>query len=569
MSQVIFQKISFKNLLSYGNYETVFDYTDAKNTLIASKNGAGKSALALDSICYALFNKPYRNIKLGQLINSINNKNLLVTIWFGVGSDLFKVVRGQKPSVFEIWKNDELIPEDSNSRAYQSLLEGILGFNYTTFKQIVVIGAANYVPFMQLEAKDRRAVIEDILDISIFSDMSALATKQVSEIKSAISNINYEIDLTSDQVESTKKTLLLMENNRDAAESERIQKLSAAHEQLNGYLEEETRLTDIIANLTQKPIETAPIQTGISRVVSQLSVAKHKKSASKETIDFFQGHDECPQCKQAIGNDVKNQVLTEEQEKTAAADKSIIQLKEIHEQLIQKLQVMEAVADKIDNTNSDIRLVRNNIRHVNKTISDLSQPIKESDTSGLKETKDRMDELNQILEQKKTTKSELVETGAYVSMAVAMLKDTGIKSKIIAQYIPLMNQLINDYLSKFDMFVDFSLDENFNETIRSRNRDAFTYNSFSEGEKMRLDMAILFAWRKIAMSKNSLATNLIIFDETMDSSLDEESVNVFASILESLEDGMRVMVVSHRNVVPELFDRVVNIKKVNDFSVLQ
>ena len=565
MSKILFKKIRFKNILSYGNAFTEFDYTTHKNTIVTAKNGSGKSGFGLDSICYVLFNKPYRDIKLGQLINSINNKQLVVEIEFTKGSEQYKVIRGQKPSVFEIWKNGVLIPEDSNSLGYQETLETILGFNYKTFKQIVVIGSAGYVQFMNLKAPERRAIIEDILSISVFSDMQEIAKKEATTLKSAIAAIEYEISLAKSQIDSQKRLIAAAESDLVDAEAERNAKLSEQNARLVSMQEELTALEVKIDSLQEKTKD----HDKFAKQKKQLSDAKNRLlgelSGFNKTMSFFTHNETCPTCTQAIDPALKTKVVEEAAFDIDVRTKRVEEIDAYYTGLESKVDAISGILDEVWRLETQRKVLTANLANVNDIIKSLSTPAKKF-TGSVDESKKQLKETLEVVLEKTETKSTLQEKLEYYTMAVNMLKDTGIKSRIIANFIPIMNQYINDYLNLFDMFVNFELNEMFEETIKSRHRDTFTYNSFSEGEKMRLDLSILMAWRKIAMMKNSISTNLVIFDETLDGSLDAESVDTFMGLLNDFEEGMHSIVISHRDIVPEMFDRHVSIEKINNFS---
>lgn len=566
--KVKFEKVKFKNFLSYGNAETEFVYDGYKSTSISGKNGFGKSSLALDVICYGLFNKPYRDINLKQLINSINNKELVVTTWFSVGSDKYRVVRGQKPAIFEIYKNDVLIKEESSSRDYQALLEGILGFNHKTFKQIVVIGSANYVPFMQLSSSDRRQIIEEILDISVFSDMQEVARKTVTDMKSSIKNLDYEIQLTKNQIESQRKTLEAAESDHEAAEGVRTQKLSEANQRLSELNQSLSKLETEIEQTKIDELAMDELLDGKEKVSAVLSSLEHSIKQSKHAMAFFLESDTCPKCTQEISSELKKTVMDSENKNIRTKSKKKENAKEIIDKFNEKIESIVEISKRNTTLNSERRITQNNINNILNQIKSLEKESN-NNNSLVPELKSQLKDLIEGLLKKTEDKASIQEDVEYYSMAVNMLKDTGIKARIIANFIPIMNQYINEYLSMFDMFVNFELDETFNETIKSRNRDIFSYNSFSEGERCRLDLGILFAWRKIAMSKNSVSTNLLVFDEILDKSLDSEGIATFLDIMSTLEDETNVIVISHRENLPEVFDRTVRIKKVNDFSLIE
>lgn len=565
--KVKFEKVKFKNFLSYGNAETEFVYDGYKSTSISGKNGFGKSSLALDVICYGLFNKPYRDINLKQLINSINNKELVVTIWFSVGADKYRVVRGQKPNIFEIYKNDVLIKEDSSSRDYQAFLEGILGFNHKTFKQIVVIGSANYVPFMQLGSNDRRQIIEEILDISVFSDMQDIAKKTVTDMKASIKNLDYEIQLTKNQIESQKKALNAAETDLEASEGVRIKKLAEANQGLSVLNQTISELEDEIAKTRIDELAMDELLDGKEKISATISALEHSIKQSKHTMAFFLDSDTCPKCTQEISSELKKRVMDSENNNIRTKSKKRESAAELLEKVSSKIESIVEISKKNAALHAERRIVQNNINNITNQIRSLE--TESTNTNSLvPELKSQLRESIEGLLKKTEDKASIQEDVEYYSMAVNMLKDTGIKARIIANFIPIMNQYINEYLSMFDMFVNFELDETFNETIKSRNRDIFSYNSFSEGERCRLDLGILFAWRKIAMAKNSVSTNLLVFDEILDKSLDTEGIATFLDIMSTLEEETNVIVISHRENLPEVFDRNVRIKKVNDFSLI-
>lgn len=566
--KVKFEKVRFKNFLSYGNAETEFVYDGYRSTSISGKNGFGKSSLALDVICYGLFNKPYRDIKLSQLINSINNKELLVNTWFSVGADNYRVVRGQKPAVFEIYKNDVLIKEDSNSRDYQALLEKIIGFNHKTFKQIVVIGSANYVPFMQLGSTDRRQIIEEILDISVFSDMQDVAKKTVTDMKASIKNLEYEIQLTKNQIESQKKALNAAETDLQAAEGVRIKKLEEANQGISDLVLKLSELEDGISKTQIDELAMDELLDGKEKISATVSALEHSIKQSKHTMAFFLDSDTCPKCTQEIPSELKKTVMDSENSNIRTKTKKKESAIEILEKISSKIESIVEISKKNTALHAERKIVQNNINNINNQIRSLEKESVNTN-SLVPELKSQLRESIEGLLKKTEDKASIQQDIEYYSMAVNMLKDTGIKARIIANFIPVMNQYINEYLSMFDMFVNFELDETFNETIKSRNRDIFSYNSFSEGERCRLDLGILFAWRKIAMAKNSVSTNLLVFDEILDKSLDTEGIATFLDIMSTLEEETNVIVISHRENLPEVFDRTVRIKKVNDFSLIE
>ena len=563
--QIKFHYVKFKNILSYGNSETTFDLSSYRHTIIVGKNGQGKSGI-LDSICYVLYGKPYRSIKIGQLVNSINKKNLLVTIEFSIGNDVYKVIRGQKPTVFEIYKNNNLIKEDAASKDYQNYLENqILGINFKTFKQIIIIGSASYVPFMNLTAAERRNITEDVLDISVFSSMQDIAKQKLNELKSLVDGLTYEITITKNQLESQKELLsqLESETKEKQEEFETNKKLTE-----QSIVELKQKIQDIDDKLLSF--------SGIADTYSTFNDAKSKLNSKiikldsmiesmTESLNFYD-NDSCPTC----GQDIKEELKKSKQEEV----NSKIQLITTQKNTIQ--DTLDKCVEKLKDLENSVNEQKILIQTRRDYVYDLSVEQKKLSafkTVNVTESYDlckaKVKTLVEQLIEKNESKIKLSKEQSLYKTATDILKDNGIKAKVISTFIPVLNTLINEYLEKFDMYVSFELDETFNETIKSRDRDTFSYNSFSEGEKKRIDLGILFAWRKIAMSRNSVSTNLLIFDETMDSSLDDDSVQTFIDILGSIEESVNTIIISHRNVIPELFDRHVTIRKVRDFSVME
>lgn len=559
-----FHYVKFKNLLSYGNVDTMVELDQHRHTIFTAKNGQGKSAV-VESICYALFGKPYRNIKLAQLINSINKKNLLVEISFTKGSETFKVVRGQKPTVFEIYKNGEKILEDAASKDYQAYLETeVLGINFKTFKQIIVMGSASYVPFMNLTAAERRNITEEVLDIAVFSSMSDIAKQKVSEYKSKVESLSYEVQVIKNQIDTQKELLTTLTEEAKIKADEVAAKIKECNQRitdLNSQLEKVEAELLAIGDVDSKQ---ESLTDSKNKLQIKLTKVNQKIETLTEELELYH-NDSCPTCGQAFEDDLK-------ETKTAEHKSKVDGLNVMQEQISGMLADFNAkILDVAAQAKRYRELIqeRNNIAYAKRleeqTLVDLS---KETSSEGIDLCREKLKNFVNSLVEKTDEKNEAATNLNYYKTSVEILKDSGIKSRVISTFIPMLNQMINEYLQKFDMFVSFELDENFNETIKSRHRDTFTYNSFSEGEKSKIDSAILFSWRKIAMSRNSVSTNILIFDETLDRGLDEESVQIFIDILGSIEDNVNSIVISHRNVVPELFDRHMTVEKVRDFSVL-
>lgn len=562
--QVKFKNVTFKNILSYGNVDTSIDLETHKNTFISATNGSGKSTI-MDAICYGLYGKPYRNIKLGQLINSINKKGLLVTIEFSIGTDTYKVIRGQKPSIFEIYKNSVLIKEDSASRDYQSYLEcDILKINFKTFKQIIVIGATTYIPFMNLSAAERRTITEEVLDISIFSDMLDIAKQKLSENKSTLDSITYEIKILKNQIDSQKNLIKTLENELLNTNLEKEDKKNKTIEKIKELKNSLTDVENKILKLTDIKTKAKQIEDSKSKISIAISKFDAKISTYKEQLSLYENNN-CPTCGQEIDIELKTSKEKEIENTLSAITDNKQSATELLDSFIEKANIISKQLDLYNELITKKGEIQYQLLLEEKSLLDIN---KESKTDSIDLAKSQLKEYIKSLFDKTSLKNDTAKEIDYYKASIEILKDTGIKARIISTFIPIMNSMINEYLQKFDMFVSFELDETFTETIKARDRDNFSYNSFSEGERTKIDLAILFAWRKIAMNRNSISTNLLMFDETLDRSLDEDSVGIFIDILGSIEEDVNSIVISHRNVVPELFDRHIVIKKVKDFSIL-
>ena len=565
---ILFQKIRYKNFLSTGNNFTEIDFTRSKTTLVVGQNGAGKSTM-LDALSFALFGKPHRSITKPQLINSINGKQCVVEVEFAVGAAQFKIVRGIKPGIFEIWKNGEMINQSSHAKEYQRILEtNILKINHKSFHQVVVLGSSSFIPFMQLNPHNRRLVIEELLDIGVFSKMNQILKEEINVIKDSLKEISYTIDLTKNKVDTQKKYIAdvstLTEENRrnyelriDEAQNN-IDELQAKNSELSMGLDESIReAEERMATLSDQR------QTLLLR--GQDTQTRAKEVAKRAM--FFEKNESCSVCEQAITDSHKSRILGAAKEEANAIQR-------------ERREVSEAgstVEEEISTTSDVLRTLRSKVSELsenNVQISTLQKQIQEFQLHLEKDVGADLEKANSDLLEIKTQLSELQDKKIGVNdsytykLAIGeMLKDTGIKTKIIKQYLPVMNQLINQYLQVLDFYVHFDLDEEFNETIRSRHRDDFSYDSFSEGEKQRIDLALLFTWRQIAKMKNSVSTNLLILDETFDSSLDDAGVENLLKILYTLDDNTNVFIISHKGeILDGKFESKIEFKKEKNFS---
>jgi DNA repair exonuclease SbcCD ATPase subunit len=565
---ILFRNVKWKNILSTGNYWTEIKLDNNTNTLIVGENGAGKSTM-LDALCFALFGKAFRAINKPQLINSINNKDAVVEVNFDTGNKSYKIIRGIKPNIFEIYCNGELVDQEAASRDYQEHLEKfILKLNYKSFTQIVILGSASFTPFMQLKPGDRREIIEDLLDIQIFSTMNSLVRERLSNNKDLMANKKHEIELNNQKHDMQKKHIDELKQNNE-------EKVKEFETEIEYNLQV---VTDMLANVATLTIETEELQMVVSSKIETESKVKQitkiesqiesNLSKYKKDVGFFQTHDDCPTCKQSIEEDFKLEELKNLGDKITECQHGLSQLenKLLEEQ--SKLDTINNVQKQIQRKQVEIATNSTTVTETNKYVAKLRKQVDELKTSKTVTDKEEL-ELKAITDTLTALKQELknyIDEKTYYEVAGNLLKDTGIKTKIVKQYLPIINKLVNKYLASLDFFVNFNLDESFKETIKSRHRDEFTYNNFSEGEKQRIDMALMLTWRAVAKLKNSSNTNLLILDETFDSSLDATGTEYLMNILHMLED-VNIFVISHKgDILQDKFSNVIRFVKEKNFS---
>jgi len=570
---IYFKSVSWKNFLSTGNDTIKIELNRSPSTLIVGQNGAGKSTM-LDALSFGLFGKPHRDIKKDQMINSINKKGTVVEVEFKIGDSDFRIMRGIKPNKFEIYQNGTMINQASNARDYQKFLEqNILKLNHKSFHQVVVLGSSSFIPFMQLPIWSRRGVIEDLLDINISSKMNTLLKERNANIRDELTDINHQIELFKTKIDSQGKYIKDLQSiNKDLVETKK-ETIKDHEKDIKELIKESTELNDNLQSHidieTKRSDELKATTTQLKSYDLQFT-AKIKDLVQQGK--FFEENDQCPTCDQEINENIKEEKITAIKKAAAEVQQGMEKLKEevnqnyadVEDSRSKMTHLLERQRKIISNSDK-VSLIQKDIDSIQKEISGLLQS-----SGDIKTAKKEMESLRKSKETITEKKLEYVEERTYNEVIGEMLKDTGIKTKVIKQYLPVMNRLINQYLQVLDFFVAFHLDENFNETIRSRHRDSFNYASFSEGEKQRIDLSLLFTWRQIAKMKNSAATNLLVLDETFDSSLDHDGIDNLTKILNTLEDGTNVFIISHKgDILENKFRSKIEFIKDRNFSKIK
>ena len=568
-----FTKLRWKNFLSTGNTFTEIHLDRSPSTLIVGHNGAGKSTM-LDALSFALFGKPHRDIKKLQLVNSINNRDALVEVEFTISNVEFKVVRGIKPNKFEIWQNGKMVDQSSTSRDYQKFLEqNILKLNHKSFHQVVVLGSSSFIPFMQLPTYHRREVIEDLLDIQIFGKMNQILKEQSQRLKEDVKDNKYQVELVKDKIGLQKDYIREIADINDGQISNKRKSIEESQSTITGIQESNAALSLSIEESSNGLKEN--ISNAQSKKQSLLKYKAQFEQQIKSVVKdakFYENNEQCPTCEQDIAEELRQNKLETAHEKARELNKAVIDASSQSAAVETNILELDSISEKVREDTSELTLNNKEISRLQKQITTLEKEITKltSKEGDLGEANSKLTQLSEERDSLTERKLELSEQKTYQEAVGEMLKDSGIKTKVIKQYLPVMNKLINHYLQVMDFYVSFNLDESFTETIKSRFRDSFNYASFSEGEKQRIDLALLFTWRQIARMKNSASSNLLILDETFDSSLDNDGIENLLKILETLEEGTNTFIISHKgDVLDGKFRSKIEFTKERNFSKIK
>jgi DNA repair exonuclease SbcCD ATPase subunit len=556
---IFFKTIRWKNLLSTGNIFTEIELGKNNTTLIVGENGAGKSTI-LDALSFALFGKPFRKINKPQLLNTITRKDCLVEIEFNIGSNQYKIVRGLKPTIFQVFQNSTLLNQSAEMKDYQEILEKqILKINHKSFCQVVVLGSATFQPFMQLPGGQRREIIEDLLDLQIFTSMNLLLKERIADNNVELTDISADQRVVMERIKLIKSHLLEKQNNNEKIVIEKINLIEDTDKKISD-------LTDqyhIIGNEVELLKENMSEEQSISKHLQKVSQYRHKIEATqsilKKDLKFFAEHKDCPTCTQEIDDNFRMNILSQKGAELVDSREKLELLSKEYDRANAKLNELIEVQADINTKQMEQFKIKNNISSLIKYRDQLEKEINQINQVHEADEEDKMTELEAELSSVASRYNEAMDKKQIFAAAAMLLKDGGIKARIIKQYVPVINKLINKYLSAMDFFVQFELDEEFNETIKSRFRDEFSYASFSEGEKMRINLAILFTWRAVAKLRNSISTNLLIMDEVFDSSLDSNGTEEFLKVLNNLTSDTNTFIISHKT--DQMYDKFTNVIK--------
>ena len=568
---IVFEKVRWKNFLSTGNVFSEIDLQRSRTNLIVGHNGSGKSTI-LDALTFSLFGKPFRKISKSMLVNSVNEKDTMVEVEFSIGKNSYQVIRGIKPNKFMVYCNGQPWDEDAKAVDQQKNLEqNVLKMNFKSFTQIVVLGSSTFVPFMRLPGQQRREIIEDILDIQVFSVMNSRLKDKIRENNEEIKDLDYQLHLLEEKIELQKQYMLELKKKTDAEIDKKKEKIKEYQQEEESSLGNIRDLTDQVTNLSTEMEEYSKSSSKLKKLNTFLIKLNQKLQTCKKEHEFFEDNHVCPTCTQDLSDEFRADKIEEgktkldemnvgyEELQTAIKDEE-----ERNEKFLELTQEVNTKNTTITNINYQLMSIRSNIDEISKEIKELEGSTPDKKAEFVK--------LEGLIEDKKATKKNCAVSKKdrdVLQVATTLLKDSGIKTRIIKTYLPTMNKLINQFLQSMDFYVNFTLNENFEETIKSRYRDVFSYESFSEGEKARIDISLLLTWRSIAKLKNSVDTNLLILDEIFDGSLDQSGTSDLGWILRNFDDNTNVFVISHKTILDDKFDRTITVNKDKNYSTLE
>jgi len=561
-----FKTIRWKNLLSTGNIFTELSLSTPGTTLIVGENGAGKSTI-LDALTFALFGKTFRNINKPQLLNTITRKELVVELEFSIQSNHYKIVRGIKPAVFEVYCNDNLVNQSAEMRDYQEVLEkNVLKINYKSFCQVVVLGSASFVPFMQLPASQRRTIIEDLLDLQVFTIMNTLLKEKVQDNASLIQDNENDRKIVEAKIKMVREHLKEVQFKNEQFIQEKKTALADVEKKIEEARQIKSELADVIKSKSDYLTNLGSVKNKVEKLKTLRAQMEIKTVSLSKEIDFFNNHDNCPTCKQEISSEFSCEIVGKREDEIKEVESGLSQLANKYEETNLELSKILEIDKECDDLRTKASHETLKIQMFNDQVRTISKELDEAKKTSKENSDLKVVDLEKDLTNLSNHYNILQEDKRVLNAAALLLKDGGIKTRIVNQYIPVINKLINKYLSEFDLFVEFNLDEQFNEVIKSRYRDEFSYASFSEGEKQKIDLAILFTWRAVAKLRNSLSTNLLILDEVFDSSLDGNSAEDLLKILQNISRDSNVFIISHRDTLHDKFENVIKFVKTKSFS---